>query len=49
MQAIKGQTEACYQDTMPYSYEEQLGILYMHYHIDMIINGIGFGKPVCTD
>ena len=36
MQAIQGQTEACSWDMMPYFYNRQLGLFYIHYHIDMI-------------
>ena len=33
---LGGQTEASYQDTMPFFHNKQPGILYMHYHTDMI-------------
>ena len=39
MRAIQGQTEACLQDTMPYSYDRLLGIFYMHYYTDTITHG----------
>ena len=42
LQAIKWQTEACYWDSMPCSYNGQLGIIYMHYLIDMITHGTAF-------
>ena len=31
---------------MPYSYNRQLGIFYMHYHVDMITHDTAFGEPV---
>ena len=31
---------------MPYSYDIQLVIFYMNYHIDMMTHGTAFDKPV---
>ena len=36
LQAIYAQMEACKWETMPYSYDRQLGIVNMHHHINMI-------------
>ena len=35
-QALWVQTKACQRDTVPYFYDRCIGILYMHYHINMI-------------
>ena len=32
---------------MSYSYDRQLGIFYMHYHMNMITRGTAFVEPVC--
>ena len=42
IQATQGQIETCYWDLMPFSYDNQLEIFYMHYHIDMITHGTDF-------
>ena len=31
---------------MPYSYDRSLGIIYMHYHIDVTTHDVAFGEPV---
>ena len=46
MQAIQRETKACYQETLTYSYDNYLGIFYVHYHPDMITHNTALDKPV---
>ena len=38
--------QAIYGDAMPYSYDIQLGIFYMHYHTEKITHNTAFGEQV---
>ena len=48
MQTIQGQPESYYRNTMPYAYDIQLGIFYVHYRINMKTLDTTFVKPVSS-